>query len=134
MHSDFTVGNINLSENTADSPVVNEGTEGLVEVVMENPTEKDGLQLETINNYGAKSDDGRNEVEFEDGSANRPDAMEKTTIDETIEDMDEFLDPDSLGMKEKLLLRVFPFLLRWPWFKKKLLKKKKEDDKCEWTV
>ena len=118
-----------MSENTAESPVANEG---LVEVVMENPTEKDGLQLETINNYGAKSDDG---VEFENGSANRPDnptAMEEATIDETIEDMDEFLDPDSLGMKEKLLLRVLPFLLRWPWFKKKLLKKKKkEDDKCE---
>lgn len=103
----------------------------LKEVSMEVPitSEKDGFQLETINNYGTKTN---NMVENggEDGGASARPTVAPLSATEEVQD-DDFIDPDNLGLKEKVLLRIFPFILRFPWLRNKILKKKEEEDKCE---
>ncbi len=101
-------------------------------VEMQSPTEKDGFQLDTINNYGTKIDGSNGLIDEENNEqALTSDGDGHPVSIEHIVDDDTFIDPDQLGIKEKLLLRLFPWLLRWPWFKKKILKKKKPDDKCK---
>ena len=100
---------------------------------MQSPTEKDGFQLDTINHYGTKAEDrqqSNNGVAEEGNGEEVSITREGVSPHEDIED-DEFIDPEQLGMKEKLLLRMFPWLLRWPWFKKKIFQKKTPNDKCE---
>lgn len=96
--------------------------------IMEEPStsEKDGFQLQTINSYGTKAD---NLAENGGGETSVQPTIAPLSED-SVQD-DDFIDPDNLGFKEKVLIRIFPFILKYPWLRNKILKKKTENDGCK---
>ena len=86
------------------------------------PTEKDGLELGNVNGYGTKEDDSDEHTKEQfDNSLEVP----STTVNDN-EDSD-YLDEEE--EKEKFWIKLFPWLLKWSWFRQRCYKKKK--DKCK---
>ena len=100
-----------------------EKSDNVTLVAMQSPSEKDDLELEASNDYGTK-DTVVNEDHDTGITVERQESQSSERGD------DDFLEAEQLGMKEKLLIRLFPWVLKWPWFRKRLYKKK-ETDKCQ---
>ena len=86
------------------------------------PTEKDGLELGNVNGYGTKEDDSDEHTKEQFANSLE---VPSTSVNDN-EDSD-YLDEEE--EKEKFWIKLFPWLLKWSWFRQRCYKKKK--DKCK---
>lgn len=90
-------------------------------------TEKDELELETVNEYGTKAETNGDEIKenmtpprgFSDGE----------TTDDGNYNSNDLIDEDEL--KQKWWIKLCPWLLKWPWLKRRLHRKKETKSGCD---
>lgn len=89
-------------------------------------TEKDGLELEVVNHYGTKPETIGDEKKE---SVTTPTVYsDGETTDDGNYSSNDLIEEDDL--KQRWWIKLCPWLLKWPWLKRQLLKKKETKGGC----
>lgn len=89
-------------------------------------TEKDGLELEVVNHYGTKPE--TNEDEIKEDMTPPPAFSDGETTDDGNYSSNDLIEEDEL--KQRWWIKLCPWLLKWPWLKRRLLRKKETRSGC----